>query len=44
MFEVTDYFYCVFLDPQATIMQSEKNLEEFFKKYLPVSYINRKPN
>ena len=44
MLEVTDYFYCVFLDPQATIMQSEKNLEEFFYKYLPVSYINRKPN
>lgn len=31
MFEVTDYFYCDFLDPQATIMQSKKNLKEFFK-------------
>ena len=31
MFEVTDYFYCDFLDPQATIMQSKKNLKEFLK-------------
>lgn len=41
MFEVTDYFYCDFLDPQATIMQSKK-LKEFLK--ISSCYINRKPN